>query len=620
MDETADESQSAPQHFTPIQTRRFRTPIPCWSLCPSMDLLGLGSGSAEAAATGCCVAAADSVTVYRIVSWQRLLALSNKELTSHEEGGDDDWDLAEDGCRAPVKTNDDESINHDSIHGATSLTWSPDGRLIAIGLQDGGVLIRSVEVSEKEDEGEEKKSMHIIRTAFHAREEVTVEEKPPRNNVVDLKKITFSPRVTRSMAAKQQRDETPESKEATPQKKQPSRSTAVIGMTWKRVAPYHSSWPLSSDEWERRESWKYTSQLIHRGNKFLPPECYHDTAANEKNLFSPLAHLNVLCVATQNELHWYLQSRYRIMSNTLNFWSPSSIKGVNMVCSPDLSTVLCVAEHQPDEKGTPIFSSGVRVFSCPLLASKRFDLQILAASYRSIFSRLKSVKIGMQSALVSWGSALRPLDMKFQRLFQLFRNYNVVTTDFEVSSTSQAIREELLRFILSGRSTVVGDASNALDQFFTRADMHDQLLLREAGGIKASLGSIESKLRTTVQSEIRALVYETDELYGIIKTHEVTAADSILVEVDVALKLYTTSRILFLTFERFMAHVVDARSRVNDFLAWIRGTATEIRARGTAADSILRQHARDRVSSILCANLYCDLTWYSDAQTSFTTI
>jgi hypothetical protein len=308
------------------------------------------------------------------------------------------------------------------------------------------------------------------------------------------------------------------------------------------------------------------------------------------------------------------------MSNTLNFWSPSSIKGVNMVCSPDLSTVLCVAEHQPDEKGTPIFSSGVRVFSCPLLASKRFDLQILAASYRSIFSRLKSVKIGMQSALVSWGSALRPLDMKFQRLFQLFRNYNVVTTDFEVSSTSQAIREELLRFILSGRSTVVGDASNALDQFFTRADMHDQLLLREAGGIKASLGSIESKLRTTVQSEIRALVYETDELYGIIKTHEVTAADSILVEVDVALKLYTTSRILFLTFERFMAHVVDARSRVNDFLAWIRGTATEIRARGTAADSILRQLARDRVSSILCANLYCDLTWYSDAQTSFTTI
>ena len=43
-----------------------------------------------------------------------------------------------------------------------------------------------------------------------------------------------------------------------------------------------------------------------------------------------------------------------------------------------------------------------------------------------------------------------------------------------------------------------------------------------------------------------------------------------------------------------MAHVVEARSRLNDFLAWMRGTATEIRARGTAADSILRQHARDR--------------------------
>jgi hypothetical protein len=556
-----------------------------------MDLLCLGSGSVDAA-----IGAADSVTVYRIVSWQRLLALSDKELTSHDEDGDDDWDLAEDGCPTPDRV-DDKSMEEDSIHGATSLTWSPDGRLIAIGLQDGGVLIHSVEVSGQEDEGEEKKPMHIIRTAFHARE-VTIEQEPPKN--IELKKIAFSPRVTRSMAAKQQKNEAPESSEATPQKKQLRR---VIGLTWKRVAPYHSSWPLSSDEWEQRESWKYTSQLIHRGHKFLPPECY-DTTSNEKNLFSPLAHLNVLCVATQNELHWYLQSRYRIMTNPLNFGSPSSIIGVNMVCSPDLSTVFCVAGHSKSkEEGISKFSPGVKVFSCPLLASKRFDLQILAASYRSIFSRLKSVKNGMRSALISWGSALRPLDMKFQRLFQLFRNYNVVTTDFEVSSASLAIREELLRFILSGRSTVVGDASNALDQFFTRADMHDQLLLREAGGIKASLGSIESKLRSTVQAEIRALVYETDELYGIIKTHEVTAADSILVEADVALKLYTTSRILYLTFERFIAHVVEARSRVNDFLAWIRGTATEVRARGTAADSILRQHARDRVSPIICVVL-----------------
>lgn len=544
-----------------------------------MDLLALGSGVTGSANDG--LESADSVTVYRIVSWQRLLTLNAKELTSHEEQ-DDDWDLIENGCVVPDKSEDYEE---EAIEGATCLSWSPDGRLIAIGLKDGGVLIHSLEAVE-EEEGEGRKPLHIVRTAKHAQEITESPEKEPE--------AAITQRVTRSMAAKQKMGDAPEN---TPKKKKPQKAKSIVGLAWKRVSPHHSSWPLSSEEWERRESWRYTSQLIH--HKFLPAECYSTSADDDSNLFSPLSQLNVLCVATQNELHWYLQSRYRILTNPLSFGSLWTIKGVSMVCSPDMSTVLCAAEYHPNKDVGVTFAPQVKVISCPLLASKRFDLQILAASYRSIFSRLKNVKRGMQSALVSWGSALRPLDMKFQRLFQLFRNYSISTEVFEVGSASHCIREELLRFILSGRSTVVGDASNALDQFFTRADMHDQLLLREAGGIKASLVSIESKLRASVQSEIRALVYEAEELYGMIKAQQVTAADSILVEADTALRLYTCSRILYLTCERFMARVVEARARTNDFLAWIRGTATEIRARGTAADSILRQHARDRVSVLI---------------------
>lgn len=566
-----------------------------------MDLLALGSGSAKNDdGSTSDVKAADSVTIYRLVSWQRLLFLTNAELTSHSESKDDvDWDLAEDGCinRTDRASDHSTEMDQDDIQGATAITWSPDGRLIAIGLRDGNVLIHSVE-SSKDDEGEEMLCpLHIIRTAYITVQNETGDgkEKRPEPN-----KIALSPRITRSMAAQRgQKKETVneetfmDTAENDTHQHESTFSAAIIGLTWKRVAPRHSSWSLTSSEWEKRESWRYASQLINRGNKFLPNECYVESiAGGPSNLFSPLAHLNVLCVATENELHWYLQSRYRILSNSLNFTSRQSITKVNVVLSPDASTVFCIAEHSG---GAREVSSEVKVFTCPLLASKRFDLQILAASYRSIFSRLKSVKHGMQSALSSWGSALRPLDMKFQRLFQLFCNYNVATAPYEVGSAAYSIREELLRFILSGRSTVVGDASNALDQFFTRADMHDQLLLREASGIKASLGSIESKLRLGAQSDIRAIVYETEELYGIIKTHQVTAADSILLEAEMALKLYKSSRILSLTFERFMSHVVAARCRVNDLLSWIRGTATEIRARGTAPDSILRQHARDRV-------------------------
>ncbi len=52
--------------------------------------------------------------------------------------------------------------------------------------------------------------------------------------------------------------------------------------------------------------------------------------------------------------------------------------------------------------------------------------------------------------------------------------------------------------------------------------------------------------------------------------------------------------ILFLAFERCLAHVVEARGRLHDLLAWIRGTASQVRARGTAMDSIQRQNARNR--------------------------
>ena len=105
---------------------------------------------------------------------------------------------------------------------------------------------------------------------------------------------------------------------------------------------------------------------------------------------------------------------------------------------------------------------------------------------------------------------------------------------------------------------------------------------------------VEGTLRSRVLSHIRAVVYETEELYGLARTHWCIGISSSLIDPDMALRLYTSARMLFLTFERCLAHVVEARSRLHDFFAWIRGTASQIRARGTAADSIQRQNARDR--------------------------
>eukprot|EP00956_Cyclotella_meneghiniana_P011698 scaffold16470_cov61-Cyclotella_meneghiniana.AAC.9 len=657
------------RHFTPIQSRRFRTPLPCWSLCPSMDLIALGIASSSTnnnnSSSASLTVIADSVSIYRIVSWQRLLSLPSKELSSFQisssinndgnEGGTVDWDLAEDGYLMNNSDRHEEeekaaskNTHHEEEYGATSLTWSPDGRHMAIGLQDGGVLIYSIEAfshnqettttgsgNNDDDVQRERVPLHILRTARHATEiieEKKMEEEEEETTLTLLPKIT--PRVTRSMAKREQEmkqqqqqqhhtDDDNNQVTTTPDEPKRKYATAILGLTWKRYAPYHTSWSTSPHyyQYETNEMWRYTSQFLHRQDKFLPSECcdYRQGENSTATLFSPLSHLNVLFVATRYELHWYLQSRYRIMTTSLDNFNSSNthttadaaddttnennnaannndpiISKVNMVSSPDTSTVYCTAQYTNGN-----FASHVQIYMCPLLSIQRFDLQILAASYRSIFTRLRIVKRGIRKALTSWGVALRPLDTKFERLYQLLRNYNVVTTPNNNGATatavhSHSIREELKRYILSGRSTVVGDASNALDQFFTRADMHDQLLLREANGVKAGLASMEGNLRSVVQSQIRAIAYEVDELYGRIQTHYLTVTECNLVEADVGLRLYKASRLLYLTFERFMAHVVEARSRLNDFLAWMRGTATEIRARGTAADSILRQHARDR--------------------------
>ena len=139
-----------------------------------------------------------------------------------------------------------------------------------------------------------------------------------------------------------------------------------------------------------------------------------------------------------------------------------------------------------------------------------------------------------------------------------------------------------------------GDASNALDQFFTRPQMHDQLFQREIKSVEASVASMEAKLRSNILAPIRALVYETCELYGIARSRDCDASGSILIDPDEALRLYSSARILFLAIERCLAHVVEARGRLHDLLAWIRGTASQVRARGTATDSIQRQNARNR--------------------------
>ena len=660
-------------NFTPIQSRKLRrtTLIPCWSLCPSMDLIALGTGSSaykfdlvegspskrknnDGGESSPSIDFAESIAIHRIVSWQRLLSLTPEQLTSSifNDGDDDfdssdsiifrenkEWEYAEDGG-GPLfmnsRTDDgmDDTNNNNNSHvemtsvetatakGATFICWSPDGRCVAVGLVDGGVLIHDVEPDTTDDNAAADASghhpaLHIIHppppqqcsTAnllsfvekgddesdkVDEHQSATLEEAELSRN----KKVAFSPRVTRSTASRRGGTESSSVQEHNIDENnehlafQPS--SAVIGMAWHRVSPPHSSWGLEKEEWEMKESWAQSLQLIDRGRYFLPSDCYNTSKSKDKTgvdgSFSPLAHLNVLCVATSCDLHWYLQGRYRIGSIPRGFDIGTHNTAVDLICSPDLTSVLVILKQPQSSKGPRCAS----LYTTPLLGERRYDLQIFSALYRSIFSRLRDIREGIRSSTDSWRLALRPLDTKFQGLFKLLCNYNVCQPNDSVVDCAAAIRLELLRCILSGRSSVSGDARNALDQFFTRPQMHDQLFQREIKCVEASVASMEAKLRSQILAPIRALVYETDDLYGIARSRDCDVHSSTLIDPEEALRLYTAARILFLAFERCLAHLVEARGRLHDLLAWIRGTASQVRARGTAMDSIQRQNARNR--------------------------
>ncbi|KAL7446058.1 hypothetical protein ACHAXH_009670, partial [Discostella pseudostelligera] len=513
--------------------------------------------------------------------------------------------------------------------------------------------------------------------------------------------VSFSPRVTRSMAEKREGavsggkgvgirgEETKQSITASslssPEFPMNSSFAArvvapVVGMTWNQLLPlvrrrrrhdgqrlsyssppddngtdedqYHEDMEdakFAEDEMDIRESWRYTSQLIEKGaGHFLPNNCQPATTKaitfqqqNGRRLGRGrrggeglVAHLNVMCVATTEDIHLYLQGQYRILSIPHGFSSVSDERssstsqdgdggggvprvggdsgGIDMVCSPDLSTLLAVVTRQRQfvaSTSTSTNNSVAKLFRTTLLPRQRFELQFLSASYRSLFSHLWDARRSFRAVYVSWKSALRPLDVKFSGLVKLLSDYGVkrpVTRDgggMGDGGGSDSIRLEFLRFILSGRSSVsrgndsssTSSTSAALDQFFTRPQMHDMLLQKEFRGVEVSLSSTEVLLRSRALHSIRAVVYEAEELCGIAcawEKQEIHSSSGELVDVDMALNLYNASRQLYLSFNQCLGYIVEARTRVRDLLAWIRGTAARVRAWGTAPDSIQRKNAK----------------------------
>jgi hypothetical protein len=164
------------------------------------------------------------------------------------------------------------------------------------------------------------------------------------------------------------------------------------------------------------------------------------------------------------------------------------------------------------------------------------------------------------------------------------------------------MKAQLLNYILIGHSGETSQVSNAIDQFFTGVQMNDQLLQRMARTLEGNVAHMESAVRKKILGPARALVYDAIELNGLAQMMASSPSLPLgeeqrqppLLDLETSTKMQQACEILAVIGEQFVSDIVEARFRLKDMLAWIRGTASQVKARGTASDSALRENARKR--------------------------
>ena len=346
----------------------------------------------------------------------------------------------------------------------------------------------------------------------------------------------------------------------------------------------------------------------------------------------------LLAVTSGNGVHLFLQGRYRILSipppvvayfDQSTSISASSDLGSVLVCTRRLNNTIAPVANDYDGDGEPVMYQNAPIltlYSIPIISKKRNQLQIISYSYCSIMSHLTTLHEGMKESCSAWSGSLRQLDMKFDQLSNLLTKYGVMPP--EISNTTgnsnsnsandsnmidkmSIVRRELLNYILGGHSKRSTDTSNAMDQFFTHSLMNDQLLQRLVRSLEANVAGVEGIVRKKILGPVRALMYDVGELHGLVKVMNVESSGCSYDELDedkegemtcevplmsehTSLRLYEASEVLIFVTEQCVSQLVEIRFRLNCMMKWIRGTASQVKARGTAIDSVQRENAKKR--------------------------
>lgn len=336
---------------------------------------------------------------------------------------------------------------------------------------------------------------------------------------------------------------------------------------------------------------------------------------------------------TTSQLHAYLYGRYPIALNldlgdSDNRYHCFSNKAI--ATSADLSHILIancnkmsLNDHNHHHHASSDNNNNyqyITLYTIPAIVQNQYTFQQIGTLYSKITTHIQTIKSNISIILSSFLSSLKPLDMKLDALQKLLQRYGLLydTTkkendngdehnddDDDLSQggktktdadSTESIRSLLVRYILSGYTRTMPNLSNAMDQFFTSAAMNDQLVLRMERSLSAAISNVEKSYKQTIIAPMIALHYSITSLHGlaqyrhdIFHTNSSTSSSYTMIQ-----KLITMIEILNMTIEMTLQEIIQTRFRLRDFIAWLRSTAAQVKARGTSMKSVQRDNAKKR--------------------------
>ena len=361
----------------------------------------------------------------------------------------------------------------------------------------------------------------------------------------------------------------------------------------------------------------------------------HQDGTMTKNMPECKTPLSVLCVSTSNGHKLYLHGKYPLLTLPL----PSIPKGQSGHCVPpsvvvsnDLAYWLISSSTTSNTISQPACHC-LNLYHMPFLKRDRYPLQQIAAWHSSITAHLLTLEQSVSVVADNWKTSLKPLDQKLQPLLRLLQNYGVEvignknTPGFD--SSTMMTRPEVWHFadiikiyITMGVTNHSMSIANAMDQFFTSVQMNDQLLQRMDRSLQASMANVEATAIESLLRPTQALGWQVQELAGLIRYFgHFNCLDSEEQDDDkrsMVQDLVDACEQLWVSIENLLARIVTSRMLVRDFCAWLRHAGSQLKAKGTAANSVQRENAKKRrVNQIVLERLVSVLNNKDANMTSF---